>query len=122
MTELEIELEIQKRVEFKLNDIESTLKALVNYYEHKAWVESDQMESIKSDIIKHINEIVEKEKNMPLPHNRMFADDVKDIKNKTVEILENRLVKKGAANNLNDIIFINDTITRMLEQIFSLKI
>jgi hypothetical protein len=89
MTEQEIELEIQKRVQFKINEFKTALKNRVAIKWHIAANEMSRENQYIWEAFKEIEEILKKEINMPLPtqteHNTMIRQHKWEAKEKAVK-------------------------------------
>jgi hypothetical protein len=89
MNELEIELEIQKRVEFKMNEFKTALKNRV----HFKWQDAFREMSLPSQYIwqafQEIEKMIQKEVEMPLPikfeHGTMLEQSKWEAKEKAVK-------------------------------------
>lgn len=91
----DIKNEIRAQVEFKLNDILSHIKARVS----SNWINAANTGSLKHthywEAFQELENIFNKEINMPTPYDQMFNDKFRKVRDESIENLTSKLLKRG---------------------------
>ncbi len=98
MTELEIEQEIQARIEFKMNEFKTSLKNRL-YFKYGEIFDQTKESYVAWKAFEEICEILRKEVQMPTPHNNMAKERKRNVKEVAVEKIIKTLDLRGRDYN-----------------------
>lgn len=89
-TEIDIEKEVQARVEFKMNEFKSVLKNTVAAKYHQAW-DMTQKSQHKWEAFEEFEELFNKECRMPTPYDEMHIRKKWEAKEASVKNIKQKL-------------------------------
>ncbi len=95
MTNQEIEKEIQARVNFKMNELLTNVTNMANTNWGIVVNSGHPKYHYYFEAFKQFKQILIKEKNLPLPYDRIHEHNKKEYRDKIIEKLEKRLLKRG---------------------------
>ena len=98
-----IEKEIQERVDFKMNEIITSLKNKAAYHFNSVMNGGNPKDSYKRDGINEAISIVEKERDLPTPTNNMYGEKYMKKRDKFVDDVFERLVPRGSMGGQKEI-------------------
>lgn len=110
MTKEDIEKEVQARVNHKLNELITVCTNMANTNYWLAFKSNHPKYVYYMDAFKQFKQMMIKEKNMPLPIDHLVEAKKREQRNKAVDKLSDRLLKRGAKDYyylqgvINDII------------------
>ena len=94
--ELDIEREVQARVDFKMNELLTGLKNTISANFSAAIKTNNPKYSYYWEAFTQFDEMVKKERDMGTPYNDMAKRELEKKRNNAVTKLSNRLLKRGA--------------------------
>lgn len=98
MNDIMIEKEVQRRVEFKMNEFWDAFNNTVNRHKHFLWATMNRKQSLKEqyyiEALKEIKEILSKEINLPTALDGETKKYIWEEKEKLVDKISDRVLKK----------------------------
>lgn len=94
MTELEINKEIQAKVEFKMNEFLTGVKNRLAFKHRQAFDMTRESEGVWL-AFQEVSDMINKEINMPTPYDNMSEQNKKEAKNKAVDKIMKTLDLRG---------------------------
>lgn len=98
MTEIEIEREVQARVDFKMNEFLTGLKNTVNMYYNASLKTGTPKYYYYWEALNILEEMVKKEMEMGTPYNDMAMQEIKKKRDIAVTKLSESLLKRDERN------------------------
>lgn len=95
MSENEIELEVQARVKFKMNEFLTGLDNLGKIYWHNAFMSGDPKYVHYNDAIGQVRGMLNKETEIAVPYDEMHAMEQRRKRDKAVERIMERIDIRG---------------------------
>lgn len=94
--EIDIEKEVQARIDFKLNELKEALKQAANRSWHQALRSGSQKYSHYWEAFEQLERMLEKERVMAVPYNEMAIKNQREARDKAVdEIVQSLNLRRG---------------------------